>query len=210
MKQKITYLKDKTSIQHFNDVIGNKLEKTKNYYEFGMLDYIRKLGRKKRVLDIGANIGNHTIFFAKYVSDDVLAVEPVLNNFELLKNNVSINNLEENVKIYNFGLGKENTVMYVKNIERNMGACDLTDKKVEGSTKVEVRMASTFAYDFNLVKIDCESMSFEIFMELLPQIIKNNADVFIEASSEEIQKIKEIGGKVIKVFNATPTYHIKF
>lgn len=210
MKQKITYLKDKTKIQHFDDVIGKKLERIKNFYEFGMLDYIRKLGRKKRVLDIGANIGNHTLFFAKYVSDDVLAVEPVPKNFELLKNNVNDNNLEEKVKLYNFGLGKENTVMYVEDIEKNMGACDLTNKKVNGSTSVDVRTASTFAYDFNLVKIDCESMSFEIFMELLPQIIKNNADVFIEANNEELRKIKEIGGNIIKVFNATPTYHIKF
>jgi FkbM family methyltransferase len=47
------------------------------------------------VVDAGANIGWHTIHFAKYVGESgmVFAFEPELSNFEYLSKSVSLNNL---------------------------------------------------------------------------------------------------------------------
>ena len=85
LKQKVTTLNDGNKITHFEDIIGKKINLTKNYYEYGMLDYIRRLGSFDTVLDIGANIGNHSVFFGKYVAKKVHAIEPVPNNLKLLE-----------------------------------------------------------------------------------------------------------------------------
>ena len=52
-------------------------------------------------LDIGANVGNHSIYFSKYFSS-ILAFEPHPRIFELLSFNSKI---VDNVMPYNFGLG---------------------------------------------------------------------------------------------------------
>lgn len=56
------------------------------------------------VFDIGANIGWHSINIAKaYESIKVYAFEPILETFNVLKENIIINHLE-NVQLFNIGL----------------------------------------------------------------------------------------------------------
>ena len=49
-------------------------------------------------IDVGANIGNHSIFFSKFFKK-VYSFEPQESVFKLLENNVNMNNLE-NIKIF--------------------------------------------------------------------------------------------------------------
>lgn len=66
------------------------------------------------VFDIGANIGWHSINIAKaYESIKVYAFEPILDTFNLLKENIIINFLE-NVQLFNIGLANscEDQVFY--------------------------------------------------------------------------------------------------
>lgn len=210
-KQRVTLLKDNTKISHFDDVIGNKLSKNNIFYENTMLEYIRSLGSFNTVLDIGANIGNHSLFLGKYVAKKVLSVEPVPNNYELLCKNIKQNNLEHIITPYNYGLARKNGIMYVENIKNNMGACNLVHAGTSNHTVVEVKSASNFAYKFDLVKIDCESMSMEVLYNMLPQIRRNKAHVFIEATMKELYIIlNKLNGSIHKVFNSTPTYHVTF
>ena len=70
-----TTLYDKTILHHHNDLIGGKVTRSKKYYEFKMLNYIKNLGKMNVIVDAGANIGNHTLFFAKYCAETVYAFE---------------------------------------------------------------------------------------------------------------------------------------
>ncbi len=57
------------------------------------------------VLDAGANIGNHTIFFAMMcAAREVHSFEVMRETFRLLERNVELNRLQ-NVKLHNLGLG---------------------------------------------------------------------------------------------------------
>lgn len=52
-----------------------------------LLQFLNHIGCRFRVfVDVGANIGNHTIFFSNQF-DKIIAVEPSMINFELLKLN---------------------------------------------------------------------------------------------------------------------------
>jgi hypothetical protein len=62
-----------------SDWIYTRIKQTGYFYEIDLLKYIwyANFGlRKGLVLDIGANIGNHSVFFGTYVADKVVSFEP--------------------------------------------------------------------------------------------------------------------------------------
>ena len=66
----------------------------KDYYENRVLHYIKNNKDYETIVDVGANIGNHTIFFKKYCADIVYSFEKDKAIFEILKENVALNSLE--------------------------------------------------------------------------------------------------------------------
>src|SRR5690606_21717953 len=50
-------------------------------------------------VDVGANIGNHTLFFAKVMGQRVYSFEPFPENLRLLKKNIALNGLEKLVRV---------------------------------------------------------------------------------------------------------------
>jgi FkbM family methyltransferase len=61
----------------------------------------------KNIIDIGANFGYHTLLFSRECSENVYAFEPQIQNFELLEENVKINEIK-NVILHNCACGEEN------------------------------------------------------------------------------------------------------
>lgn len=87
-------------------------------YERAISEVISKIVRKGEIcFDIGANIGWYSTLLAKIVgaSGEVHAFEPVPTIFEKLKENISLNNLTENIKVNNLALGE-----VTKNVELNI------------------------------------------------------------------------------------------
>lgn len=77
-----------------NDHITKLITASKKYYEDDLLKAIRNLRPVGVYVDVGAHIGNHTVFFAKECSPDhVIAIEPDSDNIEFLLQNVRANNL---------------------------------------------------------------------------------------------------------------------
>ena len=86
-------------------------------------------------LDIGANIGNHSIFFDKFFSK-VYSFEPHPDNFYLLKFNCKN---YKNIKTFEFGASDidENKEMYIA-ADTDMGRNSLLIEKVEISNKNKI------------------------------------------------------------------------
>ena len=90
---------------------------SKDYYVRKSLDYVAnvwhdgeigKVIKSKSMLDIGSNIGNHTLYFlnecgAKFV----YCFEPAIDTFEILKRNIEINHLENRTGLFNVGVGSK-------------------------------------------------------------------------------------------------------
>lgn len=79
---------------------------TEGFYEKNQLEYIKDNFYEYNFtfVDVGANIGNHSIFFAKYFKN-VVSFEPSKFNFALLKLNVG---KLSNVELFNYGCSNEN------------------------------------------------------------------------------------------------------
>src|SRR5579862_896137 len=81
--------------------VGRSLDLYGEYSE-GEIDFFKQVVQPgDTVLEIGANIGSHTVFFAKAVGREgtVQAFEPQRLIFQTLCANIALNNLE-NVKTY--------------------------------------------------------------------------------------------------------------
>ena len=69
------------------EAISDHIYSCKFYFEMESLLFIAKTFRPNRVIDIGANLGNHSMFFSRELGIDTYAFEPCKRNFELLKEN---------------------------------------------------------------------------------------------------------------------------
>lgn len=84
-------LKDNTFIYTHDkgEYISDYIEQTKWYYEPKTIDYIKYLNLENcTILDVGANIGNHTHAINKFTKNCyVISIEPFEKNLEILKLN---------------------------------------------------------------------------------------------------------------------------
>jgi hypothetical protein len=87
------YLNEITPLYVYNksEVVSNEIRRTQTFFEITFLDYIRtKYPEHKGIIDIGSNIGNHSLFFSKYLKNDIVyCFEPFPDNVKILEQNMS-------------------------------------------------------------------------------------------------------------------------
>ena len=223
---KFSYLGKQVEIKGVSklDWIYSKIKETKQFYEMDLLRYFRYSLKGLPVgcvLDIGANIGNHSVFFGMYVADRVVCFEPNPDVFPILINNLSVNNVK--CKYYKLGLGDKAAMAKIElpdEHKNNVGAARLIESQgIEDIIHI-VTLDSLlleieeFANGLNIVavKIDIEGMEPAALRGGLCTLTKYKPDLFIEISNahqmEMVKSIIEpIGYKPIVSWAATPVWH---
>lgn len=92
-------------------------------YEKRFLDLLRyKFSKDSIALDIGANIGNHSVYLAESFAA-IHAFEPNPTALARLRRNLALNNLDERVIVHPVALGREGGVLpFRENEDGNLGA----------------------------------------------------------------------------------------
>lgn len=177
----------KIKVHPHDEYISNQLREH-GYYEEDFIQLIQKHIKKgDLVVDIGANIGLHTVHFSKAVgeSGSVIAFEPDPMNFILLRENIKLNNCT-NVEAHNIALGNSNETRNLYRCNRNKGKQSFADlDKLNDPIRVEVRTAKDYLSDTPaLVKLDVEGAEpfvieglgdirpHSIFIEFIPWQLK--------------------------------------
>ena len=74
-----------------NDYIFKTISGEKDFYESELLDWLLVIYIDEgSFIDVGANIGNHTIFFSKIMERRCYSFEPNETAYKLLKENITI------------------------------------------------------------------------------------------------------------------------
>lgn len=206
-------LRDGVLITAFErDHIGNMIAKNNYYYEGGMLDYIKANVPKGLMIDCGANIGNHTLYLAKYCATNVIAFEPFPETFAVLVQNIQQNKFL-NITAIPEGLSNEvkETTMSLAS-ENNVGMAKIDEAgKVYArlnvlDTKLETKEPIT------LIKIDCEGHEEKAILGMMKTIEQHKPALFVECQTEKeffdvSSLLSPLGYRAIYTFNATPTYY---
>lgn len=197
------------------DYIQYTIRNSKGFYESEMLEdiYLRDI-TGKNVVDVGANIGNHSIFFSKVSkAKAVYCFEPFKKVFNILKKNIEINNLGEKVKAFNLAAGDISGKAIIDIVDdSNLGmskVCQAPNGDIDVVMLDEVLLPIVDAVD--IMKIDVEGMGLAVLHGSI-QIIKfYKPDIYIEAETDtDYQKILEFLSQYdyrpVKRYNWTPTY----
>jgi len=192
-------------IYYHYDHIGREIYKNNYFYEGEMLNYIKSLKIKGNYIDVGANIGNHSLFFSQ-MADRVYSFEPNFSNYTFLLKNIKENNIE-NIYPYNYAIGLKDVLMTSNEVYHNMGMNTLIE---DNNGTIRCYKGDEFNLDnISIMKIDCENMSYDVLQSFEKTIEYFKPDIFIEGDPEILTYVKERGWKIIQQFNSTPTYHIK-
>jgi len=180
-----------------------------NSYEYFEENYLIKtdtyLPKNPTIIDIGANIGNHTLYWANEVhAKKIYSFEPVKKIFNILKKNIEINNLDKKVVLYNMAVSDENTKGAIESFDKqNMGGTRL--KISDNKRKNTIPFVTLDSINFtdkkiDLIKIDVEGMDYLVLTGAIKTIQKYKPVILMESFPTEYnissRILKALGYKI--------------
>ncbi|RAP32429.1 hypothetical protein DID76_00465, partial [Candidatus Marinamargulisbacteria bacterium SCGC AG-414-C22] len=183
-----------------NDHIFKHIKQNSSFYENSLLRYmyfIKQLSRESFdvCFDIGANIGNHSVFIGKFLTSKVVSVEPNRHLKKILLDNLSNNNTS--FKLFNCGLGAISTLgkmTFSDKADNNigMGKIVLTHDshdaiQIDTLDNIFLQSEHYFKQQLKifLIKIDVEGMELDVLKGALNVINSQKPHLFIEASTND-------------------------
>lgn len=172
------------------EFIQNRIFLERDYFEIYHLALLKEHIKKNAViLDIGANIGNHTIFFANECNaQKIYTFEPTQKTFQVLKENIRINQLENIVVAMNVALGAKESKVDVIVDEKDAGS-NHVEENINGSTIMNTLDGLAINEGIDFIKIDVEGYEYEVLLGAEKTISKDKPDIFIEIFDVNYDKV---------------------
>lgn len=181
-------------VPRFDEVIGTSIKNTGVWAESDLAFFAENIQPGDTVLDIGANIGHHTVFFSKTVgpAGKVIGFEPQLTIFRFASANAVLNGCS-NVTILQGCLGDTEGEVRMDSIsyeqQTNFGALgvsigdDSTGELVPVWTLDALLERGTIAVDkIDFVKIDVQSFELYVLRGAKEMLRKYKPKIFLEIS----------------------------
>ncbi|WKD51445.1 FkbM family methyltransferase [Microbulbifer spongiae] len=165
------------------------------------------------VLDVGANVGNHTLYLAKIAGCQVLSFEPNESLCNAINNSLVYNKLNSKVVVHCVGVGSKPGKAHFKQFdENNLGGQSLViGNELEDSIQVIRLDGLDLDQHISAIKVDVEGMELEVLEGAVEIIKRDLPNLYIECQTE--QKFNEIhtwlsqyGYIYWHTYNATPTH----
>ena len=195
-----------------DDHIATVIQTTGEFYELDLLTALAPLLKSDDlVLDVGANIGNHTVFFALIVGCKVISFEPHPDCLVHLEKSVRLNEVSERVTIRPVAVGSESgKATIIEPREKNLGMTRISQSS-SGDVRVVRLDDENIGGRVSLLKVDTEGMESEVISG--SKDIINNDRPIIVAEANEIDQFVSILNSLgdlqyapLSVYCATPTY----
>jgi len=208
------------------DYIPRKISDETTFYESTFLELLQGFHRPGGlIIDGGANIGNHTIYFAKVLGAEVIAFEPEPHNASCLAINVALNGISDRVQLHRHGLGQTSEVITLQmNVQSNFGSFTTKLNSNQNSNLMADTMqvivpvrsldavleANISRKHISILKLDVEGMELdalrgakELIRSSLPVIA---VECFTLEDLDHVESFLEpMGYFSVECVNATPT-----
>lgn len=203
----------------FDDYVFQEILKTKSFYEIRFLEYLKFVVRKHgAIIDAGANIGNHSLFFSLVMKRQTLSFEPNPIAHDALQKNIHLNH--SIAECFPLGLADGpgyTRILFDGILEKNIGMAKLDTRTTEPS---DIRLTSIDDFLANYpgnrsiaaIKIDVEGYEERVLRGATKTLKKMRPSIFAEAqdtaSFEELAALLLASGySPVKVMGATPMWH---
>lgn len=141
-----------------------------------------------RFLDIGANVGNHSVFFGTVMNAAaILPIEVNPRIIEVLKTNILLNRLDDVCDISHLGKGLHSERVESASInfrERNIGGGKIS---LDDGDLTLIKGDDILTTGFDFVKIDVEGMELDVLQGMADFVGEYRPKMFIEVSNSNIE-----------------------
>jgi FkbM family methyltransferase len=166
-------------------------------YIHGFPGGIRRRLDKPAVVDVGANAGYFSLWWlSRHPGSKIICVEPIPENFALLKRNAALNP-EKNILLFNGAVGGLNGQIVLRyNLTNGFTTAASVLKGVDGQIEISAKclslaqLMSDFALkQIDFLKLDCEGSEYSIIYQSDDTVLKTIRCIAIEThlSSEPRQ-----------------------
>lgn len=161
-----------------NNFIDSCIYYTGDYEPYLKFHYKKIINPGDVVLDVGANIGFHSLYFAELtgLTGKVFSFEPIHLNFEALIHNIGLNNFPQIIP-NQIALGNENNSIsiHLNQDQQNPGAFTLLAEGAKNYT-INCEKGDDFLHNLginkvNFIKIDVEGYEYEVLKGLKNTIV---------------------------------------
>ena len=188
-----------------DDWIPRRIQETGDFYERALLDDIYDRAPEGLIVDVGAHIGNHTLWFAGVMDRQVVAFEPEPSAFAQLVGNVQRNDLDCFVTVQQVALGAKHAEgQMTKPTSGNTGSRAV----VRGDGGVTVAPLDRFALEPAVMKVDVEGSAHGVLLGAR-ETLKHRPLLYIE-TGDQLDAIgallEPLGYRRFGPFGASPVY----
>jgi FkbM family methyltransferase len=194
------------------DHIARTIRQTGTFYEAELLADVRsRLFFAECAVDVGAHVGNHTIYFAHVLGLRTIAFEPNPASYGLLAENVRSNGLGEICRTRNAAVGATGSrVRTIVASERNTGMATV-EPDPSGSVAMVTLDDEVLAEPrIDVIKIDVEGWELDVLRGAEEVLRTRRPLLYVEIMQPKFaaldQHLRERGYLCWKRFNYTPTF----
>ena len=154
---KFTYKDNNVTLENGIGAVGEVF----GLEEYGFLDVENEI-----VVDIGANIGDSTIYFALNNAKNVIALEPYPYSYNIALNNIKKNNIEEKIILLNAGYGQDGTAK-INPDYKSTGCSELKsfNDGIDVTTLSLKTLLNYYSINNAVLKMDCEGCEYNLLKE---------------------------------------------
>ena len=172
------------------------------------LALIMKLLKKKgNFIDIGANIGWHSIIIAKKLKKiKVYAFEPIKKTYKFLIQNIKLNSIK-NIKTFNFGFYNENKKIPFYTYKEGLANSSIKNLSQRSSVILQKAYVKIFDNFINknkikvdFIKCDVEGAELFVFLGAKKVLLKDKPIVICEMLRKFSKKFKYHPNEIILLF----------
>jgi len=199
-------------LSHPDDHIQRQMRAGAPYEAEMLTDMATRLaGTNRTVIDVGANIGNHSLALAA-TGATVIAYEPNPDLVQPVSSALSMNPFGDRVELRASGVGARAGYGRIASFSAtNIGSQTIAVDDVTGDFPVVALDSESFPGPITMIKIDVEGMEPDVIDGAKRLLAKHHPTLYVEAPTPEAygrvaRRLNPLGYAYGATFNATPTH----
>lgn len=177
------------------------------FFEIAELEYCRsRVPHGGTIVDVGANVGNHSVFFGHYLRPRrLIPVEPHPSAVPVLRHNLDLNRIAADERGFGIGVAAHGGRAGIRTVGGDLVVGQLT----RGGNIPVVTLDELVDEHVDLLKIDVEGMEIDVLLGARQLISRSRPLILIEVHNLLLEKFKFICNNIdyqIEYEFATETY----
>ncbi|MEM1168683.1 MAG: FkbM family methyltransferase [Cyanobacteria bacterium P01_H01_bin.35] len=167
-----------------------------NFYEVAELEFIRQNLKSSNpvIIDIGANTGNHLVYFAKIMqAAKVIPIEFHPEIIATLKRHISINQVS-NIYLSELGyaIGKNRGTSFIKeHPAKDFCLTEIADNIINGTEVVVVTLDELIKEKVDFIKVDVQGTEIDALVGAKNLISTYQPDMLVEVAKNHIKDFRK-------------------